>query len=93
MTEKLLHGKRIGCRLQTIFIFKVLSFSCSFLSSSRQKWDWDKDEISYLKVTQCNGEDPVEPILAMSSAQAKACAGSEQDHVRSVLGQGNKTKD
>jgi len=54
--------------------------------------DWDKDEISYLKVSQCRAETLFGPILAMSSAQAKACAGSEQDHVRSPLGQGNRTK-
>lgn len=55
--------------------------------------DWDKDEICYLKVTECSGETPTGPILAMSSVQAKAWAGSEQDCVRFPLGQGNRTKD
>lgn len=54
MTEKLLHGKRIGCHLLTTFIFKVLSSSIFSLSRSRLRY-WDKNEISRIKVTQCIG--------------------------------------
>lgn len=50
MTEKLLHGKRIGCHLLTTFIFKVLSSSIFSLSRSRLRY-WDKNEISRIKVT------------------------------------------
>lgn len=54
MTEKLLHGKRIGCHLLATFVLKVLSSSISSLGKSRLRY-WDKDEISHIKIkiAQC----------------------------------------